>query len=222
LEYGSRICRCARIGSFPDRMRSRISTLCVLAALVIWAAGCNSILGANDYKLKHDAVGAAGAGGASGGGGTGGTSGTGGASGTGGQECQQALCWACAPTTYAQFLNACTDSICVPFDDSMSHLPLLLAGGELPPLPEGTGGTGGGGAGGSSGSGGGGTGGQSGSGGNGGNGGSDPCHATGCFSCVPKSYSEFLNACTTAKCVAFDDATRLPLLEMDGSLPKLP
>jgi hypothetical protein len=42
-------------------------------------------------------------------------------------------CYACAPTTSAQFANACTNSTCVPFDDT--RLTNLLLDGALPPVP---------------------------------------------------------------------------------------
>lgn len=45
-----------------------------------------------------------------------------------------ATCYACAPTTTPQFLNACTGATCVPFDD-VGRLTLLLPDGALPPLP---------------------------------------------------------------------------------------
>jgi hypothetical protein len=43
-------------------------------------------------------------------------------------------CYACAPTETPQFLNACTNASCVPFDDP-SRLANLLPDGGLPPLP---------------------------------------------------------------------------------------
>lgn len=42
-------------------------------------------------------------------------------------------CYACAPTTSPQFANACTNSMCVPFDDT--RLTNLLSDGALPPVP---------------------------------------------------------------------------------------
>ena len=44
-----------------------------------------------------------------------------------------AQCYACTPTTSPQFANACTNSTCVPFDDT--RLTNLLADGALPPVP---------------------------------------------------------------------------------------
>jgi hypothetical protein len=43
-------------------------------------------------------------------------------------------CYACAPSTTAQFLNRCTGSACAPFNNA-ARLPLLRADGGLPPLP---------------------------------------------------------------------------------------
>jgi hypothetical protein len=43
-------------------------------------------------------------------------------------------CYACAPSTTAQFLNRCTSASCAPFNDTI-RLPLLLPDGGLPPLP---------------------------------------------------------------------------------------
>jgi hypothetical protein len=51
-----------------------------------------------------------------------------------------------------------------------------------------------------------------------------PCSAEAgqCYSCIPTTPIEFLNACTSAACVPFDDATRLTRLLPDGGLPPLP
>lgn len=43
-------------------------------------------------------------------------------------------CYACAPSTTAQFLNHCTGASCTPFNNT-ARLPRLLADGGLPPLP---------------------------------------------------------------------------------------
>lgn len=43
-------------------------------------------------------------------------------------------CYPCAPQLNAQFLNACTSSACVPFDDG-TRVTHLLPDGALPPLP---------------------------------------------------------------------------------------
>src|SRR5579872_1909651 len=43
-----------------------------------------------------------------------------------------------------------------------------------------------------------------------------------CFPCAPRAPLEFLNGCTAATCVPFDDSTRLANLLPDGGLPPLP
>jgi hypothetical protein len=43
-----------------------------------------------------------------------------------------------------------------------------------------------------------------------------------CYRCTPTTTSEFLNACTAARCTPFPDASRLSKLEPDGGLPALP
>jgi hypothetical protein len=45
--------------------------------------------------------------------------------------------------------------------------------------------------------------------------------ATTCYPCAPATQPQFLNACTSAACVPFDD-TRVTLLLPDGGLPPLP
>lgn len=45
--------------------------------------------------------------------------------------------------------------------------------------------------------------------------------ATRCYPCAPATQPQFLNACTSAACVPFDD-TRVTLLLPDGGLPPLP
>jgi hypothetical protein len=64
----------------------------------------------------------------------GGPGGTGGStSSSGSPPCQvDGGCYACAPTTNDQFLNACTDAKCTAFD--RSRLTKLVDGG-LPPIP---------------------------------------------------------------------------------------
>ncbi len=42
-------------------------------------------------------------------------------------------CFSCTPTTEAEFTAQCTDSECIPFDDS--RLTLWTADGHLRPLP---------------------------------------------------------------------------------------
>ena len=43
-----------------------------------------------------------------------------------------------------------------------------------------------------------------------------------CYACTPTTTDQFLNACTTAACVPFDDTARLANLLPDGALPPLP
>lgn len=44
----------------------------------------------------------------------------------------------------------------------------------------------------------------------------------GCFSCEPEQPVEFLNACTEAECVPYDNAQIEHLLLEDGSVPPVP
>ena len=43
-----------------------------------------------------------------------------------------------------------------------------------------------------------------------------------CFPCTPTLDPEFLNACTGAQCVPFDDTTRVRGVLADGGLPPVP
>ena len=43
-----------------------------------------------------------------------------------------------------------------------------------------------------------------------------------CFPCAPTLDPEFLNACTGAQCVPFDDTTRVSGVLADGGLPPVP
>jgi hypothetical protein len=43
-------------------------------------------------------------------------------------------CYACAPSTSDQLLNACTSKACTPFANTAARLPLLRPDGTLPPL----------------------------------------------------------------------------------------
>ena len=91
-----------------------MSRLLLLVAAVFGATGCAQIIGANDYSVEST-----------------------GAS-TGGCVDAKTGCYACAPTTREQFLNACTDAVCVPFDTS--KVTALNADGSRPDAPDGTGG----------------------------------------------------------------------------------
>jgi hypothetical protein len=54
-------------------------------------------------------------------------------------------------------------------------------------------------------------------------GGASACiSSTGCFRCAPEAGTDFLNACTDAGCVSFDNASRLTNLAADGKLKPLP
>jgi hypothetical protein len=44
----------------------------------------------------------------------------------------------------------------------------------------------------------------------------------GCFSCPPAAQAEFLNACTDAECIPYDNTPLLGLLQEDGSVPPVP
>lgn len=53
------------------------------------------------------------------------------------------------------------------------------------------------------------------------------CQKTGsdgraCFSCTPKTTTDFHNACSDATCTPFDDAKRVTKLLPDGGFPPLP
>jgi hypothetical protein len=54
-------------------------------------------------------------------------------SGTGGCEGDDG-CFACEPTKQAEFLNACTNAACVPYDNAQLE-GLLLPDGSVPPVP---------------------------------------------------------------------------------------
>ncbi|MFO0553517.1 MAG: hypothetical protein U0271_34360 [Polyangiaceae bacterium] len=57
----------------------------------------------------------------------------------------------------------------------------------------------------------------------GGAGGGDNCSGPdGCYSCAPVKPVEFLNACTDAQCIPYDNTPLQGLLEPDGSLPPVP
>jgi hypothetical protein len=83
-------------------------------------AGCNSILGLGGFSVGYDAGTDAGKHDAP------------------GKSCGDAVasgqCYPCAPETAPQYLNACTDAGCVPFDDT-ARIKNLPADGNLPPVP---------------------------------------------------------------------------------------
>jgi hypothetical protein len=43
-----------------------------------------------------------------------------------------------------------------------------------------------------------------------------------CYPCAPTIDPQFLNSCTNGQCVPFDDKTRVPRANPDGSLPPVP
>jgi hypothetical protein len=103
-----------------------------VAALTCGLFSCQSILGFDDFVVREDA-------------GNGGQDATttdgGGGGGDGATEasCNVDLattCYACTPQSTDQYLNACTEAQCLPFDRTRI-LPLLTADGGLPPIPDG-------------------------------------------------------------------------------------
>lgn len=52
---------------------------------------------------------------------------------------------------------------------------------------------------------------------------SEACYTDdGCYDCIPIDEITYLNACSDSACTPFDNRTRLPLLNGDGTLPPLP
>ncbi|HEX7666987.1 MAG TPA: hypothetical protein VF407_20800 [Polyangiaceae bacterium] len=99
--------------------------LLIGAAIAVAALGggmlaCNAILGLGDYQVVDGGV----LPGQDGGPNPGGDCGVASADGP---------CYACDPSTDIEFLNACTDSTCVPFDDK-TRIPNFDA--SLPDIPE--------------------------------------------------------------------------------------
>ncbi len=43
-----------------------------------------------------------------------------------------------------------------------------------------------------------------------------------CYACAPQTNTQYLNACTEASCVPFDDTKRVKNLPLDGNLPLVP
>lgn len=61
---------------------------------------------------------------------------TAGATDTGADACEgPGGCFDCAPKQPLEFLNACTDATCAPFENTKKRLPLLNDDGTRPPLP---------------------------------------------------------------------------------------
>lgn len=121
-------------------VRQLLALLALSAGLVTLGIACDS---SDDnpeptYDPTQPDDGKGGSGG-DGNGGSGGSDDDGGAGGQGddgGEDCWQTeprVCFQCEPETNAEFLDACTDSQCVPYDNS--KLSMLLPDGKVPPLP---------------------------------------------------------------------------------------
>jgi hypothetical protein len=83
---------------------------------------------------KSGAGASAGKGGAGGKGGSGGKGGAAGSDEDAGMSCEgEKGCYSCAPKSYEQYLNACTDAVCNAYDNS--KLKKLGSDGKLPPIP---------------------------------------------------------------------------------------
>jgi hypothetical protein len=99
-----------------DMLQFRVRAVGV--AVGVLAAGCNSILGLSGFSVTSDA---------------------GGAGPDARASCSDAgasgSCYACTPRTNAQFLNACDDAGCIPFDDK-ARIKGLPLDGSLPPVPD--------------------------------------------------------------------------------------
>jgi hypothetical protein len=94
------------------------SMLLVLGCAAI-GAGCNSILGLGDYKVSPDAGGIV----------------PQGDSGSCAWDLDSGQCYPCAPQKDPEFLNSCTSSQCVPFDDTL-RVPKANPDGSLPVVPD--------------------------------------------------------------------------------------
>jgi hypothetical protein len=91
-------------------MTMRRAVVILLVALGL-ALGCNAIFGIGDYVVTDEA----------------------GSDGSTNDGDVDANCK--TPTTDPELLNACTNSQCVPFDDTV-RVPRLAADGALPPVPD--------------------------------------------------------------------------------------
>jgi len=85
---------------------------------LLTATGCNSVLGLGDYEVGKGA-------------------GQGGSGGSAGCEWDpdSGACYPCAPANDRQYLNACTESTCEPFDDKV-RVTNLPSDGTLPSIPD--------------------------------------------------------------------------------------
>jgi hypothetical protein len=98
----------------------------ILALAVGLAAGCNAIFGISDYSVVDDASAGDGAN----------------DSGEAAVNCDNfdpstGVCYPspCPPKTDPEFLNACTGSQCIPFDDT-KRIPGYSPDGSLPLVPD--------------------------------------------------------------------------------------
>lgn len=91
----------------------------IAAAALGGTLACNAILGLGDYKVADGGVLPLSDGGVP--------------SGDCGVASADAACFACEPQKDVEFLNACTDSTCVPYDD-YANIPGFT--GVLPDIPE--------------------------------------------------------------------------------------
>jgi len=117
----------------------------ILVALALVEAGCNQILGFGDYSIGSADAATDGHAGHDSSSHESSThdgprdSGPRDSSVDGGREasCESdsanGACYSCAPKTTPDFLNACTNSGCVPFDDT--RVTRLPPDGGLPPVP---------------------------------------------------------------------------------------
>lgn len=108
------------------RRRRLVVVLAAMAGVAVASAfGCNAIFGINDYSVVDDA------------------SATDAPLGEGGEaavSCENydpasGQCYPCEPKIDPEFLNACTDNQCIPFDDK-TRVPRANPDGSLPPVPD--------------------------------------------------------------------------------------
>ena len=104
-----------------------------MLALALASGGCSYLIGLNGYAVGGDA-------GTTADGGTKAPDADAASALDGDAEAEASCsgdaghpCYACPPSTSDQFLNACSNAACVPFD--VRRLTNLLPDGSLPPLP---------------------------------------------------------------------------------------
>lgn len=106
--------------------------LALVSGLMIVGIACSS--SDDNPEPSVDPIGDGDAKGGSGG--DGGSGGSGGGDGGGDPGCWESeprVCFSCEPERNEEFLDACTDAQCVPFDNG--KLTKLLPDGKVPPLP---------------------------------------------------------------------------------------